>query len=93
MASCYHPDGFDDHNVFRGSGHEFARWVVETLSHFEATMHFVASPYVRRDGDVAQVDTYCIAHHIGRPTTRATRPTWSSGFATSTASNGVTADG
>jgi hypothetical protein len=27
MASCYHPDGFDDHNSFRGSGTEFAKWV------------------------------------------------------------------
>ena len=25
MASCYHPDGTDDHNVFRGTGTEFAR--------------------------------------------------------------------
>src|SRR6185503_16158870 len=29
MASCYHPDGFDDHNSFRGSGIEFAKWVCE----------------------------------------------------------------
>ena len=67
MASCYHPDGFDDHNVFRGTGTEFARWVVETLPHFESTMHFVGSPLIRLDGDVAHVDTYCIAHHISRP--------------------------
>ena len=37
MASCYHPDGFDDHNSFRGSGTEFAKWVCEVLPHFEAT--------------------------------------------------------
>ena len=34
MASCYHPDGTDDHNVFRGTGTEFAQWVVDTLPHF-----------------------------------------------------------
>ena len=67
MASCYHPDGYDDHNMFRGSGQDFARWVVTMLSRHQATMHFLASPYVRRDGDVAQVDTYCIAHHISPP--------------------------
>ena len=67
MASCDHPDGVDDHNVFRGSGREFARWVVETLAWFEATMHFVGAPLVRRDGDVAQVDTQCVAHHLSRP--------------------------
>jgi hypothetical protein len=67
MASCYHPDGTDDHNVFRGTGTEFAQWVIDTLPHFEATMHFIGSPRVRRDRDRANVDTYCIAHHISRP--------------------------
>ena len=72
MASCYHPDGTDDHNVFRGPGTEFAQWVVDTLPHFAATMHFVASPRIRRasskDGrDVAKVDTYCVAHHVSKP--------------------------
>jgi SnoaL-like domain len=65
MAACYHPDGFDDHNAFRGSGTEFARWVCEVLPHFEATHHFIADPYIRLEGDTAQVDTYCEAHHVG----------------------------
>jgi hypothetical protein len=64
IASCYHPDGSDDHNSFRGSGTEFADWVCEVLPHFVATHHFIADPYIRLDGDVAQVDTYCIAHHV-----------------------------
>jgi hypothetical protein len=68
MASCYHPDGFDDHNAFRGSGTEFAKWVCEVLPHFVATHHFIADPYIRLEGvdaDVAHVDTYCEAHHVG----------------------------
>jgi len=65
MASCYHPDGFDDHNEFRGGPREFAAWVCEVLPHFQATHHFVADPYIRLEGDVAQVDTYCEAHHVG----------------------------
>lgn len=64
MASCYHPDGFDDHNSFRGDGKAFAKWVCDVLPHFEATHHFIADPYIRLDGDVAQCDTYCIAHHV-----------------------------
>ena len=68
MASCYHPDGFDDHNSFRGSGAEFARWVVQVLPHFAATHHFIADPHFRSlAGDVADLDTYCIAHHVSRP--------------------------
>ncbi len=65
MAACYHPDGFDDHNSFRGSGTEFAAWVCQVLPHFEATMHFIGPPSVRVDGDVAQCNTYCEAHHVG----------------------------
>ena len=64
MASCYHPDGFDDHNSFRGSGADFARWVCEVLPYFDATHHMIGDPYIRLDGDVAQVDTYCQAHHV-----------------------------
>ncbi len=67
MASCYHPDGTDDHNVFRGTGTEFAQWVVDTLPHFQATMHFIGPPRIRRDDDRAKVDTYCVAHHVSRP--------------------------
>src|SRR5579871_3410173 len=64
MASCYHADGFDDHNAFRGTGREFARWVITALPHFTATMHFVGPPLIRVDGDVARADTYCVAHHL-----------------------------
>ncbi len=68
MASCYHPDGYDDHNSFRGSGTEFARWVMDVLPHFEATMHLVGPPAIRIEDDVAHCDTYCVAHHIGPDT-------------------------
>ena len=64
MASCYHSDGFDDHNAFRGDGREFARWVMTVLPHFTATMHFIGPPSVRVDGDTAHADTYCVAHHL-----------------------------
>src|SRR4029078_5966761 len=47
IASCYHPDGTDDHNVFRGTGVEFAQWVVDTLPHFQATMHLIGAPRIR----------------------------------------------
>lgn len=67
IAACYFPDGFDDHNVFRGSGTEFAKWVLDTLDVFDATMHFIAAPYIGVEGEVAQVDTYCVAHHISKP--------------------------
>jgi hypothetical protein len=64
IASCYHPGAIDDHNVFRGDGAAFARWVVETLPHFDATMHFVSPPLIELDMDRARADTYCVAHHL-----------------------------
>jgi hypothetical protein len=67
MASCYHPDGTDDHNVFRGTGTDFAQWVVDTLPHFQATMHFIGPPRIRNGVDRAHVDTYCVAHHVSKP--------------------------
>jgi hypothetical protein len=67
MAGCYWPDGFDDHNSFRGSGDDFADWVCQVLPHFLATTHFIAAPRIQLDGDVAQVDTYCVAHHVSHP--------------------------
>ena len=67
MASCYHPDGTDDHHVFQGTGTEFAQWVVDTLPHFQATMHFIGPPRIRNEGDQAKVDTYCVAHHVSKP--------------------------
>ena len=68
MASCYHPDGFDDHNSFRGSGTEFAAWVCQVLPHFDATMHFIGPPSIRVDGEAAHCDTYCVAHHVAADT-------------------------
>lgn len=67
IASCYHSDGTDDHNVFQGTGAEFASWVLATLTHFEATMHFIGPPRIRLSRDAAYADTYCVAHHISRP--------------------------
>ena len=64
MASCYHPDGFDDHNAFRGTGTEFAHWVVTVLPHFVTTMHFIGPPLIRIAGETAHADTYCVAHHL-----------------------------
>jgi hypothetical protein len=65
MEACYHPDGYDDHLLFKGSPREFAEWLVESLSaRFEETLHFVGPSVVEVDGDIAQVNTECMAHHL-----------------------------
>lgn len=68
MLSCYHPDGYDDHGSFRGSAADFAEFVCgERSRRYEATCHFSAAPNIELAGDLAHVDTYCIAHHLARP--------------------------
>jgi hypothetical protein len=67
MASCYWPDGFDDHNSFRGNGNDFADWVLSALSHFQSTHHFLGQSRIEVEGKVAYVETYCNAHHVAHP--------------------------
>ncbi len=70
IRGCYHPDAVDDHNSFRGGPDAFAKWVLEALSYFESTMHFVGPPRIELRGDAAAVETYCIAHHLTKPDER-----------------------
>ncbi len=63
MRSCYHPDAADDHGAFRGSGDEFADWVVETLQPMK-TQHFLGQIRIEVDGNVAYAESYCEAHHV-----------------------------
>jgi hypothetical protein len=67
IVSGYHPDGFDDHNSFRGGPEAFADWVLEVLPHFQATHHFLGQCRIELDGDAAHVETYCDAHHVSHP--------------------------
>lgn len=69
IASCYHPDGYDDHNAFRGSARDFAAWSYNNAApSLAATTHFVGEPLIEFVNDtVALSETYCIAHHITHP--------------------------
>jgi hypothetical protein len=67
IVSGYWPDGFDDHNSFRGGPVEFADWVLQVLPHFQATHHFLGQCRIELDGDVAHTETYCDSHHVAHP--------------------------
>ena len=67
IVSGYWPDGFDDHNSFRGGPVEFADWVLTVLPHFAITHHFLGQCRIEIDGDVAHTETYCNAHHVSHP--------------------------
>jgi hypothetical protein len=63
VLSCYHPGAFDDHGAFRGTREQFADWVEQALSYFDATMHFLGQQLIEVDGDRARSETYCVAYH------------------------------
>ena len=67
IVASYHPDALDDHNEFRGPPEAFADWVLEVLPFFQATTHFIGPPNIELDGDVAWVETNCVAHHVMKP--------------------------
>ena len=67
IRSCYHPDAIDDHAEYRGGPEGFADWVLAVLPHFATTMHFLGNIRIEVEGEVAQSETYCIAHHLTRP--------------------------
>ncbi len=65
VASCYHPDAWDDHNRFRGTATDFVAWLEGRLERHAATTHFLSTPLVRVVDDAeVQSDTYCVVHQV-----------------------------
>jgi hypothetical protein len=67
IVSGYWPDGYDDHNSFRGGPVDFADWVLQVLAHFRATHHFLGQCRIDMQGDLAYTESYCDAHHVAHP--------------------------
>lgn len=68
LRSCYHDDATDDHGTFVGSADDFVVYVTgDRALRWASTTHFIASPNIVQRGDKADVDTYCIAHHVAPP--------------------------
>ena len=66
LTSCYHADSWDDHGHFKGTGHEFAAFIVESLrGRTHHTTHSVANVLIELDPvdrDAAHVESYAIAY-------------------------------
>ncbi len=64
LASAYHEDSHDDHGLFKGTGREFARFVVKVLrEHADATQHCLTNVRIEVDGEVAHCESYVVARH------------------------------
>jgi ketosteroid isomerase-like protein len=60
LRTCYHPDAVDEHGVYDGDIDGFVEYLRKiTPSEFES--HFLSSPLIEVDGDVAWAETYCLA--------------------------------
>jgi len=56
LKSCYHPDSLDDHGFFKGSGWDFADYVLTVLSEIELSIHSISNPLIELHGKKAYVE-------------------------------------
>ena len=66
LASCFHEDSYDDHGHFKGTGAEFAAFIVPSLrKRADHTMHSICNVLIELDAldsDLARVETYVVAY-------------------------------
>ena len=58
LRSCYHPDAIDDHGTFKGSGWEFAAFLVAAPRDRPLTQHALSNVTLEVRGDVAFGESY-----------------------------------
>lgn len=64
IRDVYFEDAEDDHGNFKGTGQDFADYVVAALNdRMLATMHNLHQVNIRFDGNTAYTETYFTAHH------------------------------
>jgi ketosteroid isomerase-like protein len=63
LRSVYHEDASDDHGMFKGTGFEFADWIVnfEPVKTARTCYHNVGNIIIDLDGDVAHVEAYAVS--------------------------------
>lgn len=65
LKSVYHEDSTDDHTIFKGSGWDFAEFIVKTCRQLGGVSHhnITNSLIELRSSDLAHADTYYVTHH------------------------------
>ncbi len=72
LRSCYHHGAIDDHGLYAGDVDGFIELLAQRLSLDESTTHFLGNQEIELHGDLAFVETACIARH--RRPARADEP-------------------
>ena len=69
VRSVYHADAYDDHGYWKGSGHDFAAFVVARLAKANTvTTHSISNVLITVDGDVAMSESQVVATLVRRNT-------------------------
>lgn len=64
LASVYHDGAQDDHGSFKGSGADFAVWIVDEMDKSHTLgQHHITNMLIEVDGDTAKGESYFIAYH------------------------------
>lgn len=72
IASAYHADADENHGAFRGTGEEFAAYLVPLMDSAPSPSgHHVTNVLIERAGNEARVESYFIAFHALDHGTRA----------------------
>lgn len=67
VRGVYWDEGVDDHGVYKGSGKDFADFVLPRLrERYDGTMHSLHQSLIELDGARAKTETYFVAYHWGR---------------------------
>ncbi|MGI9623082.1 MAG: nuclear transport factor 2 family protein [Acidimicrobiales bacterium] len=66
LKTCYHSDSYDDHGHFKGNGHDFAEFIVESLpKRTHHSTHSVGNVLIELDvnnPDRATAESYSLAY-------------------------------
>lgn len=64
IRDCFHPDGTDDHGMFKGSVDEFVPWVMAELETYQRTQHHITTQNIKVSGRKAGCESYFYGHHV-----------------------------
>jgi ketosteroid isomerase-like protein len=65
VRSCYHPDAREDRGTFRGGVDDFLAWLAAAVAPLVSMVHHITTVTADVRGDVADVESYCLAQHAG----------------------------
>lgn len=64
VADCYHAEARHDHGMFQGTGHEFARYAVDSIRSMERTLHCMLNTLMDfKTPNYAAAESYGMALH------------------------------